>query len=211
MMKYIAAFLLAFCFAVNANAAKKATVSPENVPFPPERVFAQAQVINPDPFNVNRTPQIMPTPVPQPTPVVVQAPPAETKATDWGSLGLSGIIAALLSKLAFWPKAGTKTPAVLGGLPEIDPHLKTTIENAALSLIKSGQPGEAIKIGLSLIPGAGPIVNMLEPAFRAISIKFIEDRIGVVPTQTVDPVAAPAVTNVLNILADLIAKHKAAS
>ncbi len=209
-MKYIIALLLAFCFAVNANAAKR----PADVPFPPERAFAQAQVTNPDPFNVNRTPQVAPTPVPQPTPVIVQSqPPAETKVSDWGSLGLSGIIAALLGKLAFFNKSATAKPtdSVLH-LPNIDPSLRSAIDSVVIQLVQSGAPGKAIRVGLSLIPGAGPFTSLLDPALRAIEameVKFLQDRIASAPAT--DPATAPAVTNVLTVLADLIAKHKQAS
>ncbi len=228
MMKHIVALLgLAFCFTAitfgDADAAKKASVSPiinETVPVPLERAFAQAQTaqsaqtVNSDPFNVNRTPQVAPAPVPQPTPVIVQSqPPAETKVSDWGSLGLSGIIAALLGKLAFFnkPSSTATAPGTVGHLSGLDPAIRATIDDAVLQLVQSGKPGEAIKIALSLIPGAGPIVTMLEPAFRAIAIKFLQDRIGTTPVATTDPATAPAVTNVLTILADLIAKHKQAA
>ncbi len=119
-----------------------------------------------------------------------------------------------MGKLAFFNKGGTATAPTthFPSLPQLDPNMRATIDSAVLQLVQSGAPGEAIKVALSLIPGAGPIVSMLEPAFRSISIKFLQDRIGTMPSATVpDPATAPAVTNILDVLAKLVAQHKPTS
>ncbi len=158
-----------------------------------------AQATNPDPFNTARVPNTPPTPV-----VVQSAPPAEPGVNGMAQTGILAILAGLMGKLAFFNKPTTAPPATgeIPTHPVMDPRVLDTL---ILKLVQSGAPGEAIQVALSFIPGAGPILAKLEPAFHAISVKFLQDKIA---SQSVDPTAAPVNSNILNVLADLVAKHK---
>ncbi len=171
----------------DAEIVSSAKVIPIPRPKPPEASFAQAQT-DPKFLFPDRTQPAPVTVQPAPTPVPVTT---DTSIPTWTNTGLLGVLAALMGKIAFFPKHGTAgvakpstTPGELlhppGGSLIGDPNIRATIDATALRLVESGAPGEAIKMAFSFVPGAGPIVTMLEPAFRAISVKFLQDRAGVV-------------------------------
>lgn len=220
MTRFLLAITAALVMMSSPLAAKAA------LPHSPARTTATAAVpywdmAQADPqykFPNRTTPQAVP--VPAPTPVIVQtAPAAEPGVTGWTQLGLSGVIAALLGKLAFFPKASAgaepklsgKVGEIIGHLPAAsiisDPNIRATVDAAVLHLIESGAPGDAIKVALSLIPGAGPIVSMLEPAFRRIAIKFMQDKVTAGGAVIVTDAAAP--TDTLGTIARLVAQHNA--
>jgi hypothetical protein len=45
-----------------------------------------------------------------------------------------------------------------------------------LQVIQSGIPGQAIQTGFSLVPGASPFVNLLEPVIRKQVIDFLQQQ-----------------------------------
>lgn len=221
-MKSLITALLALCFVATASGAAEAKRSAPDVQSSP--IFAAQAPINPDPFNRARVGEATPAPTPiaqpapAPAPIVVNAPPPAVDVKGWTDTGLLGVLGGLLIKIGFFPKRGSAgvtepdTKPVSGLSLLNDPALRSTIEGAALKLVEGGAPGEAIKVALSLIPGAGPVVSLLEPAFRSISIKFLQDRVGAtVPAMPATPADAPAVANVLDVLAKLIAQHKPAA
>lgn len=66
-----------------------------------------------------------------------------------------------------------------GGIDKAE--AKDLAEAAALRLIKTGLPGQALQYGASLIPGAGPLLARLEPTLRQKVIAALENDAG--PTQ----------------------------
>lgn len=162
-------------------------------------------------------------------PVVVPAPAGETNIAGWIQTTFMGILTALFGKLALFPKKDKSDGVAAldhGKVSEIvnsvlhpsgtsiigDPNLRATVDAALLRAVQSGLPGTAIQTGLSLVPGVGPIASQVEPIVRNLVTKILQERAGPGGIVTADPAATgPAATDVLDLLAKLVAQHKPAA
>lgn len=176
-------------------------------------VVAQAPATNPDPFNTKREPPAaVPSTVATAVPVVVPVS-SDNSILEWIKTAITGAFAAIAAWFTSKFKGGLgkldEGPTVVGKIDDHnkvqdivnavlhpagtsiigDPNLRNTVDLALLKAVQSGIPGQAINTGFSFLPGASPIVNVVEPIVRNLVTKFLQERTGA----SVDPNAKPAV------------------
>jgi hypothetical protein len=192
MKRFLALTILAF-----------SSFSAYAVPLPqsrPVQLAALAQSGDNFQYNPIIRAQAAPTPattvVASGTPITVTAPPPGGLPDILAMIqaALSTIIAGLLAKIGF-SKPATMTTAGTVAAPSTgiasvvtsllhtkgsiqDPATLAAIDQAALSLLRSGIPGAAITAAGGLIPGAGPIVSMAEPELRAFVDSIVAQRLA---------------------------------
>ena len=89
------------------------------------------------------------------------------------------------------PQAAATVATVLN-----DPAFKAGIEAALSRVISSGVPGTVLTAGAGLVPGAGPIVALLEPMIRAA----IMDALATHTAPAVATATAPVTDQLSNLL-----------
>lgn len=208
-----------------------AAYATNSIPLPRERptaiMMAQGQT-NPDPFNTKHLDvpgqtQMAQAGTPANQPIVLNTTPqnAGSSILNWINSGIMALFAAIFGKLAFkLPQMPTtSTPMDAGKVNDVvtavlhpqgssilnDPALRANVDAALLKIVQSGLPGTAIQSGLSLIPGAGPIVSGLEPILRNIVIQELQKKAGATATDPATP-ATGAVNPLEATIAALIAK-----
>jgi hypothetical protein len=133
-----------------------------------------------------------------PAPVVVTVPPAQStndKIRSWVHTAFAGILTAIVGwqginlpatiNSAAAPKADQTTVSNIvqsvfdpqnAAARLKDPQVKAQFDAAMYQIVSSGVPGQLLQSGLGLIPGASPIVSVVEPIARKAVADFLQQQ-----------------------------------
>jgi hypothetical protein len=132
-------------------------------PMPRPSPQAQAQ---PAPAPVQAEPREIVVPAPQ---VTVQAP----EKSDFFNWIFTAIGTALTGILGFQVFRGEGR-----GLARLTPEARAAIDQAALTGIQSGVPGQALQAAAGLIPGLAGIAAIVEPMARRAAAEMVAQRLA---------------------------------
>lgn len=186
-MKHVL-LVLAILFGIEIVLANGAVV-------PGREPTAQAQT-NPDPFNTKGAAPV----VVNPPAVTIQAPPADN-TLNW-IIGVIGSVFALIhGKNSFFPAPASGNVTVDVAHPEV----KTALETALQKLISSGALQGPVQSALGLVPGAGPILQQLEPLLHNVVLQELNKKLSEGTISPATPTQVPGVPDaVVNKFADIV-------
>lgn len=164
--------------------------------------------VNCDPFNTQgTTPAKPPVVTAEPVAPVVNItwpkvePDGSINWLGWTFATIGGLLTLLFGKQAFKPApvpvapvpsedASTNVSTIHDVVKDVfsrlhgggslinDPNLRVIVDQALLTAVQSGVPGEILKTGAGFIPGAGGIAGMVEPLVRKAVIDLLQQRAG---------------------------------